>query len=148
MKWWARIITVLFFVALGWMFLSPPTVAIDIDASNGSVHDRLICEALGLGDVDLSPMNGQISQKRYETLEKYLVARGHVDEDGELADGFINDAEAAAQSLCDASRQNRQTAMLVSSVVFLTALVWWRTRRSPNSLRPTGIDIREASREA
>jgi hypothetical protein len=110
-KWFARGVIVLFAVALGWMLLSPPTVPISTGTVKGSVNETLVCEALVFGETDLSPVTGAIDLERKKIFEDYLVDLGLASDSGET------------------SRENRQTLIIATSVVFLTFFVWWRTRR-------------------
>jgi hypothetical protein len=128
-KWFARGVIVLFAVALGWMLLSPPTVPISTGTVKGSVNETLVCEALVFGETDLSPVTGAIDLERKKIFEDYLVDLGFASDSGGIEAGQLNQAADAVQPLCETSRENRQTLIIATSVVFLTLFVWWRTRR-------------------
>jgi hypothetical protein len=93
------------------------------------VNETLVCEALVLGETDLSPVTGAIDVDRKKIFEDYLIDLGYASDSGDVETSQLNQAADAVQPLCQTSRENRQTLIVATSVVFLTFFVWWRTRR-------------------
>ena len=132
MKWFVRILAVAIVVGLGWLFLSPPTLRLEVTGAS------LSCRPLGW-EMPAEVTLAKDPSDREATIERYLQETGPwADASDPLTDQQIRDLNAEtiagatddADALCGEARQNRQTTLLLGSAASLALLVWWRTRRT------------------
>ena len=130
MKWFWRALGLVIIAAFGWLYFSPPTVALD------GTGARIACVPLGFETPGtVSPLTTSLEFD--EKVQAYLESEGLVDDDTSVTEEREATLRARADIAagCTDARLSRQSTLIALSAVGLGLLVWRRT--SPAQPHPT-----------